>query len=457
MNRTATNNRIIALAATTALAAGLLTGCATHPAPRADLSASRAEAALAKGKAKDAVAHAEAAVQAEPRNAAYRAMLGSAYLDAGRFASAETTFNDAMKLGDNSPRTALSLALALDGEGKYDQAVALLSDWEKEIAPADLGLAYALSGRPDRGVVILSNAIRGGENTPKMRQNLAFAYALAGRWKEARLMAAQDVPANQVGDRMQEWSQMVQPLAWQSRVAALIGAPAGVVDRGQPVELALANNPSVEQLATEASAYAAPKAELASADAPQAPAASVELPAAVDAAPQAAPQVAVADYPAAKTAEPSDFKSAFASYAPSGGSIAQVTQDALRFVQQPVVQTAAVRQGAAPRAAAAASAQQSAGTHLVQLGSFASEQGARRAWGIYTRRYPELREHQMVITQAVVRGKHYWRVSAAGYGLASSQAMCGRVKSSGGDGCFAYAEGRPLPGAIDNGTRLALR
>jgi hypothetical protein len=35
--------------------------------------------------------------------------------------------------------------------------------------------------------------------------------------------------------------------------------------------------------------------------------------------------------------------------------------------------------------------------------------------------------------------------------------MCGRVKSSGGDGCFAYAEGRPLPGAIDNGTRLALR
>jgi Flp pilus assembly protein TadD len=451
MYRTATNNRMIALAATTAMAAGLLTGCATHPAPRADLSASRAEAALAKGKAQNAIEHAEAAVQAEPRNAAYRAMLGTAYLDAGRFASAETTFNDAMKLGDNSTRTALSLALALDGEGKYQQAVALLSDWEKEIAPADLGLAYALSGRPDRGVEIMANAIRGGENTPKMRQNLAFAYALDGRWKEARLMAAQDVPANQVGDRMQEWSQMVQPLAWQSRVATLIGAPAGVVDAGQPVELALANNPSVEQLATEASADAAPKVALAAAPAPQ-PAANVELPAVAD----AAPQVAVASYPAAKTAEPSDFKSAFASYAPSGGSIAQVTQDALRFVQQPVVQTAAVRQGAAPRAASAAAAKQSAGTHLVQLGSFASEQGARRAWGIYTRRYPELRDHQMVITQAQVRGKHYWRVSAAGYGLASSQAMCGRVKS-GGEGCFAYAEGRPLPGAIDTGTRLALR
>jgi hypothetical protein len=30
------------------------------------------------------------------------------------------------------------------------------------------------------------------------------------------------------------------------------------------------------------------------------------------------------------------------------------------------------------------------------------------------------------------------------------------VKSS-GEGCFAYAEGHPLPGALDTGMRLALR
>jgi hypothetical protein len=34
--------------------------------------------------------------------------------------------------------------------------------------------------------------------------------------------------------------------------------------------------------------------------------------------------------------------------------------------------------------------------------------------------------------------------------------MCGRVRG-GGAGCFAYAEGRPLPGAIDRGIRLASR
>ena len=222
MNRTAKSNRMIGLAVTSAMAAGLLTGCATQQAPRADLSASRAEAALAKGKAQTAVQHAEAAVLAEPQNAAYRAMLGSAYLDAGRFASAETTFNDAMKLGDNSARTALSLALALDGQAKYDQAAGLLHDWESQIAPADLGLAYALSGQPGQGIQVMANAIRGGENTAKMRQNLAYAYALAGRWKEARLMASQDVPANLVGARMEEWSAMAAPQAWQTRVASLI-------------------------------------------------------------------------------------------------------------------------------------------------------------------------------------------------------------------------------------------
>jgi Flp pilus assembly protein TadD len=451
MNRTANSKRMMGLAVTSAMAAGLLSGCATSPAPRADLSASRAEAALAKGKTQNAVEHAEAAVLAEPRNAAYRAMLGTAYLDAGRFASASATFNDAMKLGDGSTRTALSLALALDGEGKYQEASAVLRDWESQIAPDDLGLAYALSGEPGRGIQVLSNAIRTGNNTPKMRQNLAYAYALAGRWKEARLMAAQDVPANLVGSRMEEWAQMAQPQSWQTRVAALIGAPAGVADAGQPAQLALANNASVEQLATEAAALATPTLAANDVAAPE-PTASREL------APleQPAPQVAVASYAAPETAEPENFQAAFATIAPSGGSIAQVTQDTLRFVSQPVMQTAAVRQGAAPRAAKAAAAKQSSGTHLVQLGSFASEQGARRAWGIYAKRYSELANHQMVITEAVVRGKHYWRVSAAGFGLASSQSMCGRVKSS-GEGCFAYAESRPLPGAIDTGTRLALR
>src|SRR5687768_8301967 len=208
MNCSANSNRVIgpkiALAVTTAIAGALLSGCTTSSAAPANVSASRAEAALAAGKHQQAIDHAEAAVLAEPRNAGYRAMLGSAYMDAGRFASAATSFDDAMQLGDNSARTALSLALALTGEGKHQEAAALLNDWEREIATADVGLALALAGQPERGVHLMSNAIRAGDNTPKMRQNLAYAYALSGRWREARLMAEQDVPADQVGDRIAE-------------------------------------------------------------------------------------------------------------------------------------------------------------------------------------------------------------------------------------------------------------
>lgn len=453
MYNTSHSNRMTGFILTSAMAGVLLAGCTTQAAPRAEISASKAQIALASGKTEQAISAAEAAVQAEPRNAGYRAMLGTAYLEAGRFSSAATSFDDAMALGDSSARTALSLALVLSGQGKYAEAAALLNDWDDVIAPADLGLAYALSGQPQRGIEIMSHAIRSGNNTPKMRQNLAYAYALNGQWKEARLMAAEDVPADQVGTRIQEWALMAQPEAWQHRVAALLGTPAGVQDAGQPVRLALANSPGVQQLATEAAAFAAPQ-PVAVERPLMARTSEVELPPIGDAPPEAS--VAYQSYPPTPAERPDDFETAFATLAPAGGSLAQVAQDAMRFVQEPVVQTVAVRQGAAPTPVRAVAAKKSDGTHLVQLGSFSSEQGARRAWGIYVKQYPDLANHELVITQANVRGKRYYRVSAAGYGLASSKAMCGRVKS-GGAGCFAYAEGRPLPGAIDTGVRMAMR
>ena len=458
MYSTAKSTRVIGLAVTTALAGALLSGCTTNAAPPAALSASQAERALAGGKHELAVRHAEAAVLAEPRVAAYRSTLAAAYLDAGRFASAETTFKDAMELGDNTPRNALSLSLALSAQGKYPEAAALLNTWEGDIATADLGLALALAGQPERGIHLMSNAIRGGDNTAKMRQNLAYTYALAGRWREARIMAAQDVPADKLNDRIALWAQMATPEAWQHRVAALLQVPAGVGDAGQPVQLALANNPSIEQLAAVPVAPTAMAAAEPAELAPLAVAAtpvSAELPALAAAEP-------VAEAPRAMRA--SDFAAAFTAPALSVAPPAPVAHDAARFVQQPVVQPTPVRTAAASappaqRAVAVSAAPgvvRADGTHLVQLGSFASEAGAKRAWGIYTRNYPELAGHEMVISEAVVRGKRYWRVSAAGFGRSTASSMCGRVRAE-GQGCFAYAEGRPLPGAVDNGVRLARR
>ena len=81
------------------------------------------------------------------------------------------------------------------------------------------------------------------------------------------------------------------------------------------------------------------------------------------------------------------------------------------------------------------------GSHLVQLGSFSSPQGARRAWGIFTAKNPELKNYRMTITPAVVHGKNFWRVAAGGFNNASAGGLCASVKKRGG-ACFAYAANR---------------
>lgn len=467
--------RMKALALSTAMASALLSGCTGTPAPRADITATQAEEALAEGHTNRALTLAEQTVQAEPRNAAYRAMLGKAYLDAGRFASAETAFADAMTLGDNSPRTALSLALSQIGQAKYAEASTLLNQWEGQIATADLGLALALAGQPERGIHLMGNAIRSGDNSVKMRQNLAYAYAVAGRWREARVMAAQDVPAGELGNRMEQWAAMASPDAFNVRVASLLGVPAGVPDMGQPTALALGNTPGIEQLAAEANGTvaipaAAADVELAAIDAAATPRyAPADGTLAVPASGTELPAVGAAQPVNAFTRTQSDFARAFAApaaqTAPVAASLAAVAQDASRFTSQPVVQElpqpATSRRAPAPqRVAAAAPSATGESTHLIQLGSFASEAAARRAWGIYTSRYPELAGHEMVVTEAVVRGKRFFRVSAGGFTLANSRAMCGRV-SARGDGCITWAAASPLPGAVparaDNGVRLASR
>jgi len=471
-----TNNRVngpkLALALTSAMGAVLLSGCATQGGVWSGLGngpSAKAEAAPVASQVDKDIARAEAAVAADPRNAALRAALGAAYLDAGRFSSAVTSFDDAIELGDKSAGTALRIALALTGEGKNAEAVAVLSDWNDAIAPSDLGLAFALAGQPERGIELMANAIRAGDDSAKMRQNLAYALALNGNWKEAKIMAAQDVPADKLGARMAEWVKLTGPEFSQHRVAALLGAPAGVTDMGQPTYLALNGAANVEQLAVEAVPAPGPLAEVAFAES----VAAALPPVAFE--PQAAPAEAEPAQPA------DDFKTAFAAVTSASETIAQVAQDAVRFVQEPVVQAftpraepapATIRVAlpeakparvvparatqapeAAPRAATVARAD---GTHLVQLGSFGSEASARRAWSIYTKRYPNLAGHQLVISEAVVKGKRYWRVSAGGFDNAGSRAMCGQVKGK-GEGCFAYAQGRPMPGAVDTGVRLARR
>ncbi len=482
MNRSASeirgrNAKLFGLALTSALAGATLASCTTS-APPAAQSAGKAEAALAKGKHESAVRHAEAAVLADPRNAGYRAMLGTAYLDAGRFGSAITAFSDARTLGDRSSPTALSLALSLAANGQGQEAIIVLDETRGAIGASDLGLAYSLAGDPRRGVHILTAALRGGENTVKVRQNLAYSFALAGQWRQARLMAAEDVPAGQLGARMTEWAAHVHPMAYRERIAALLTVPVTYEDPGQPVQLALSNFPSAEELAAEGSAaapisLAAMQGGTASPSAPAVQPAVLELPPIGDPvdsrlAAHAAPEPASTPAGGVQKAkvQPASVQ------AEESGSL---WTDTIRFVQESVVQqifpeTSAAGKSSAARARPAAAHAKAkaaasrrgaeataAATHMVQLGSFLSEASAQRAWSIYVKRYPELKDRQRVITHAKVGGKDYWRVSAAGFSAGAANAMCGQVKKRSGDGCFAYAADHPLPGAVNGAQRFASR
>jgi Flp pilus assembly protein TadD len=449
MDRSIVNAPRLALAVTTALAGLALTGCTTSAAPRADVSFNSAQTALAKGQVNQAVGHAEAAVLADPRNPGFRALLGAAYMEAGRFQAAATSFGDALDLGDDNPRTVLSFALAKIALGEGRAAAAALDDHSAVIDPADLGLALALSGEPERGVHVLVNAVRQSETaSPKLRQNLAYAYALAGNWRAARVMASEDVPADQVDQRLTQWAAMSAPEMYQQRVAALLGVTARS-DSGQPQRLALANFPSQDVMVAEAAEQA--PVQVAAAD----PVPALEpytAPTFADAFPASAPAPA----PAIQSVE-----------APSSG---------VRFVSNPVVQQLpAGPQRVAPRSAApqvaAASSQRrmapaavaapvasdkAAGSHLVQLGSYDSKAEAERGWTMLKSKFPQLKDHKVVITEAVVNGRNFWRVAADGFGPKSAQNLCGTVKSA-GRGCFAYAASSPPAGAVKRNVQVASR
>ncbi|MCJ2187920.1 SPOR domain-containing protein [Novosphingobium beihaiensis] len=432
MHRFNIHARPAGLAVCTAMAAALLAGCSAH-APIASSGVPAASGPHTGTEADKAIATAEKRVAKSPRSASGRVALAQAYLAAGRFESAAATFQDAVSLGDKSPRTGLGLVLAYAGSGRNAEALTALNRWRNEIPVSDLGLALALAGRPEQAVGLLSDALRGGEDTPKTRQNLAYAYALGGHWTEARIIAAQDVPADQLDARMHEWASRARPEQFQARVAGLIGAPLRR-DAGQPAALALnAPQGDAPEEPRMALAEPAPAAEL-----PPLPAKrQIETSPAGAMPVELTPAVAVAP---ARKAE-ATFAAAFpadAEPAPLATSAAPAPKaESAKFVSQPKVQPLG----------SARSAYVADGTHLVQLGSFRTMEGAKRGWDVFVARDPALKDHTMRITEAKVRGQRFFRVAAEGFDRGGARNLCSNVRER-GHGCFAYASTRTLPGAL---------
>jgi Flp pilus assembly protein TadD len=446
----------LATALATVLAGGLLAGC-TAGGPHPERMVASAEAALKDGHSDKAVALAEQAVMADPRNAGYRMLLGNAYLRSGRFESAAQAYTDALDLGEDGGKSALSLSLANIAQGKNAEAIDTLNAYRDALPASDYGLALALAGQPGQAATLLADALRAGENSAKMRQNLAYAYALDGGWRESRVMASQDVPAGELDARLQQWAAMNKPEDGRKGVASLLGVPLRA-DEGQPAALALANFPAAAQLAAEAGAKAEATdlAKAAIAELPAAPVPAQAQPTVADASSMPVPaQIAAIEVPASA---PAAALEAQAAAAPQAYSMAVVQPvPSAPAASQPVARgNSETVKTAAVTVPASVSAER--GTHVAQLGSFSNEAGAKRAWQHFATRNPALNTYHSQIIEATVRGHRFWRVQAAGFdGFTPAKTVCQAVKAQGGV-CLVMATMRlPAPKGRPAETRMARR
>lgn len=439
----ALSTAFVAVPAMTASAAG--TGSTTKESARkatpekAFLWAKKSEQALAKGKHDRALSYAELAVGAELQNRDYRALLARIYMAKGRFASAERTLMDVIELGQVDPRTVISLALTRIAQGNVDSAV-MLVDANRSILPvSDYGLTLALAGRSADAISILTDAVRTDSATSRTRQNLALAYALEGRWRDARIMASQDMSQDNVNERIAEWAQFARPGAHMLRVAGLLKVRPDMSDTGQPAALAL-NGAAPVGLAQ---ADLAPVEMARSADSPSAP--TVEL-AAVGPAPTsdsvgfAAVETDVKLADSAVSVPTYEAPLIKASEGPAKTEVVMPVK--LALVDVP-----------APRRAGIS------GSHLVQLGAFSSTASAQAAWTKYAKRFGVLSGFESASSNVTVNGKKLVRLAAMGFGnAATANAACTQIKAQGGT-CFVRSLGgsQPVRMANGNGRKLATR
>lgn len=445
-------------------------------AQQASQAASSARSALSENDSTAAIRHAELAVDRMPNSAEYRHLLGRAYLAAGRFASAETSFQDALTLNPDLNRTAFNLALTQIAQGNRADALAELNNLEGRLGASDLGLAMALAGNHDRAIEILQQAARANGGDPRARQNLALTYAMAGRWSEARITAAQDISLADLDTRMRDWTRFSAPEHDWDQVSSLLGVEADRNDPGQPVQLALvpqddtvmmAEAPVAEDYAEQnpVVAFTAPAEAGSVADVPPVIEAEPEpmRVAAVDVENYSAPEADAFIVEDEDNFEEADAADAIAAAAePASRPVVALTAPvvamaqapveeswlavlrAARVPERPVMAVAPVAQPTAPAAPAASAAPATDGRYVVQLGAFSTEANVRVAWNRAVRRYSGLSAYTP--SHATFdRGRTLYRLSFGGFATSREAARMCRTLRSRGQECFVRTRAGDAP------------
>ncbi|MEO5772584.1 MAG: tetratricopeptide repeat protein [Sphingomicrobium sp.] len=382
--------------------------------------ASRALIALNANDYVGAVSYAEQAAEKSPDDFEVRSLLANTYFTSGRFASAESAYRDALSLDENQPKLILKLTLVEIAQGKRAEALTLLNAARSILDPADYGLALALAGQTAEGVAVLEPAARSRGADARVRQNLALGYALSGDWAAARTVAAQDVPADQLDQRIQEWMHFATPARASDQIAALTGVTPAAVDPGQPTRLVLVK-PNTAVAAIEAQPVVA-AAQTAPAPVEVAQAAPAYVPPV--AAPVPAPALSIDDEPFVEVPPARVAHVAPAAKAPPAPRVVAPAVRAAAFVptRVPVRPAAFKAQGRS--------------TAVVQLGAYGSPQRVASAWNDAARRYSALRAY-MPVSARFQNGRNiFYRLSVKGF-QSPDQAknLCIALRRSGGS-CF---------------------
>ena len=426
--------------------------------------AMRALSALQANDFASAVSFGEQAVENSPNDASFRALLGNAYFGSGRFASAEAAYRDALTLDANQPSAALKLALVQIAQGKNSQALAFLNRSRNVLEPADLGLAVALAGQPQDAVNVLEAAARERGADARVRQNLALAHALTGDWTAARNVASQDLSADLVDARIQEWMTFAKPSSVYDQVAAMTGVRPVAVDPGQPTRLAL-NAPStrVAEATPAVQPPFVPPALATPAPSPEPVAQYLAEPNTpvvqyvpeyqLAVAPAPAPQVAhVAPEPTPAPAAtlqaaapelpgPSKFIIAAAqAVAEAPAALAEMAGFApkAKAKKKAAPARAALRRASLPRA-------NGNSTAVVQLGAYGTPARVAVAWNDAARRYAALRAYSPVSARFNSSKGLVYRLSVKGFGTAAqAKDFCQSLRRAGGE-CFVRSVAGDAP------------
>jgi Flp pilus assembly protein TadD len=368
-------------------------------------NAGKAQTALARRDGTAAIGYAECAVALMPQSAEYRMLLGQSYLQGGRFASASHAFADTLVLSPTNGKAALNLALSQVATGDWQAARHTLEINVAIIPAADRGLAMSLAGDTAGGIAVLTAAARSPQTSVKVRQNLALSFALAGRWQEARVVAAADMAPADVDARLEQWATFAQPVRASDQVAGLLGVRA-VADTGQPVALAL-NAP-------ERIAPGVPEQALA------ADSVAVETPVEVASAAVGGPVAGFSKV----------------SFGPRQEVVQSLPAMMLRPAGGPIkVALAPVASSRGMATAAYEAKAPTTGNWYVQLGAFESAGVAKDAWGRASRRFAVLAGYTPSGMSFKAGGEGYYRLSVGGFNRSAADSMCRQYRAKGGT-CF---------------------